>query len=354
MPGTVMHTAGPPARMATAAAELLRTLPQPTVSITVGYSHAQKLALIALFLRQAGLERTLSVLEREAAVKGVDLVGSGSGASAGAGLKTGKLGEADAASLEKHTALCLAELQREAAGGTVAAACVLEDPALRGAAKKAQEPPPQAPRPSPKPKPAARAAEAHTLDDILGDDVDYSDDEEDADTRREVDVKAPPAAASQERKTPRHTPQRSEGGARESLEPRGRADERAVGIEPPRGAAPRPTWIGNGKEPRAKGERDREREREPARGAPAPAGRDWPREPAGWERGRAEPLRRDEPRRDGPSRGVPALPPPPPLPTGRMSGGRGPPLPPPPPPPHYGRQAPLPPPPPPPGKRQRY
>ena len=328
--------------MATAAAELLRTLPQPQVSITVGYSLAQKLALVALCLRQAGLERTLSVLEREAAVKGVDLVGAS--ASAGAGAKAVRASaEGDAVGLEKHTALCLAELQREAAGGEVAVACVMVDPAPRGAAKQAQEPPP---RPSPTPKPAARAAEAHTLDDILGDDVDYSDDEEDAgDTRREEDAKPTPVAASHEPRKSRETPQRSEGGggARES---RGRVDERAVGIEPPRGAAPRPTWIGNGKEPKG----DRDRERQPARGAPAATGRDWQREPVGWERGRAEPPRRDEPpgRREG-------LPPPPPLPAGRMSGGRGPPLPPPPPPPpppHYGRQAPLPPPPP--GKRQRY
>ena len=332
--------------MATAAAELLLTLPQPQVTVTVGYSLGQKLALIALCLRQAGLERTLSVLEREAALKGVDLIGAGAGA--GAGAKAGKaLAEAD---LEKHTALCLAELQREAAGGAVAVACVLEDPAPRGGVKKVHEPPHEAARSSPKPKPSARAAEAHTLDDILGDDVDYSDEEEDAgDTRREDDAKQPPAAASQEppRKS-RETPQRSE--------PR---IERAVGIEPPRGAAPRPTWVGHGKEPKAQAsrserDRDREREREPARGAPPAASRDWPREPAGWERGRAEPPRREEPRRDGPPRGGPGLPPPPPLPAGRMSGGRGPPLPPPPPPPppHYGRQAPLPPPPPP--KRQRY
>ena len=333
--------------MATAAAELLRTLPQPQVSITVSYTVAQKLALIALCLRQAGLERTLSVLEREAAAKGVDLTGAGAGGGTGAG-GAKPLAEGDAASLDKHTALCLAELQREAAGGAVPASCVLEAPAPRGPAEKVH-----APRqsPKPKPKPSARV-EAHTLDDILGDDVDYSDDEEDAgDARREDEAKPPPAAASAQepQRKSRETPQRSEGGAREARG--GRADDRAVGIEPPSGAAPRPTWIGNGKE--SKGERDRDRDREPARVAPAPAGRDWQREPAGWERGRAEP-RREEPRRVGPPlRGGPPLPPPPPLPAGRMS-GRGAPLPPPPPPPQYGRQAPLPPPPPPAVKRQRY
>jgi hypothetical protein len=321
--------------MATAATELLRSLPTPQVSITVGYSTAQKLALVALCLRQAGLERTLSVLEREAAVKGVAYT---------------DLGSCDAASLEKHTALCLAELQ---AGGAVQAACVLDGAPASGSAEAKREPPPAAPRAAPKPKPAVVA---NTLDDILGDDVDYSDDDvEDApadaaaavEKRREEAAKSPVAVAPPPRKGREAPPPRSEGGARDG---RGRADDRAIGIEPPRGAAPRPTWGNNNREAPAP-PMSREREREPPRAAPAGA-RDWQREPAGWERGRAEPRRDNGPPLRG---GPPGLPPPPPLPAGRMS-GRGPPLLPPPPPPqqHFGgRQAPLPPPPPP-GKRARY
>ncbi len=78
--------------------ELLRSLPQPTVSCA-SYSVAAKLALVAHFLRSNGLTTSLGCLEREAPLR-LDL-----GLAHGAG---------DAVALEQHFGFCLAELQREA------------------------------------------------------------------------------------------------------------------------------------------------------------------------------------------------------------------------------------------------
>ena len=82
--------------------ELLRSLPVPVVSVAA-YSVAQKLALVAHFLREQQLSHTLTCLEREAACRGLGFASAPPGAAEGGA----------AAQLEQHLAFCLAQLQRE-------------------------------------------------------------------------------------------------------------------------------------------------------------------------------------------------------------------------------------------------